>query len=64
MSLTNRRLKYFRKDEKNATKEYKEAARMTDNKVVRKMFLDMSKDEAKHAENIKRMLALKRKDKL
>jgi len=58
MSLDNKRLKSFKKDEKMATKEYADAARQSKDREVKNMFKEMSRDEAKHARYIERMLKL------
>lgn len=50
MSISPKRLDYFRKDEKMATREYAEAADNVFSEAARELFLAMSRDEARHAE--------------
>lgn len=49
LSLPNKKIEYYKKDEKMATKEYSEAAKKVSSEVAKDMFLAMSKDEARHA---------------
>ena len=55
MSITKRRLDYFLKDEKAATKEYRKAAEKVPCERMERMFKEMSHDEKKHAGYIKEM---------
>jgi rubrerythrin len=64
MSIPKKRLKFFLKDEKEATKEYAEWAKKSKNEEVERMFEEMSRDEHKHAGYIQKMLALTRGEKI
>jgi rubrerythrin len=48
MSLNNKRINYFKKDEKMAVKEYKQAAEQATSEAAKEMFMSMSADEARH----------------
>jgi len=52
MSLSNKRLNYFKKDEKKAVEEYEEAAKLVASEASKELFLAMAKDEARHAMTI------------
>ena len=48
MSLSNKRINFFRKDEKMASKEYKQAAHQVHSEIAKEMLMSMSADEARH----------------
>jgi len=66
MSLSNKRIKFFRKDEKMASKEYKQASHQVQTEAAKEMLMSMSADEARHykmLEKIKKKEAESKKKK-
>lgn len=61
MTISRKKFDYFRKDERDATKEYKEHADKVKSEVAKKMFLEMSKDEAKHVKMLDDIEKLEKK---
>jgi rubrerythrin len=63
MSLTNKKLDYYKKDEHMAVREYEEAAKQVATEAARDMFLSMSRDEARHAEMLNKIQKLEEEKK-
>lgn len=56
MSISKRQLKYFFKDENKASKEYSKTAQKACDDEMERMFMEMSRDEHKHAGYLMKMM--------
>lgn len=56
MSISKKRLKYFLKDETKASGEYAKTAQKAVDDEMERMFMEMSRDEHKHAGYLIKMM--------